>query len=122
MRTFRRSDRVASELQAALTQILNEGLRDPRITPITITSLRVSDDLGHANIGFVPLGGTGQTERILEGLRAASGWLRREMGRRVRLKYLPQLHFHIDQGLEESVRMASLLQSMEDKRVTEGEE
>lgn len=116
MRPFRRADRVAGELQAALSQILQDGLRDPRVTAVTLTAVRVSDDLRHAWVGFVPLGGKGDVAQIAEGLSAAAGYLRRELGRRVRLKYLPELHFEADEGIDESVRLAQLLAEMERRR------
>ena len=86
------------------------------MTPITITSIRVSDDLRLARVNFVPLGGQGNGDEILSGLTAAQGYLRREIGRRVRLKYVPELRFHLDIGLQESFRITEILDQIGQER------
>ena len=112
MSSFKRASRVAGEVHTALAAILVSGLKDPRVTPITLTSIRVTDDLRIARVNFVPLGGRGDGEKILEGLKAAQGYLRREVGRRVRLKYVPELRFHLDEGLSDSFRVTEILDRM----------
>ena len=67
---------------------------------------------GLPGVNFVPLGGSGDGERILSGLEAARGYLRRELARRVRLKYVPELRFHLDVGLSESFRVTEILDQM----------
>ena len=112
MASYKRANRVSGEIRAALAEILTHGLKDPRVTPITMTSVRVTDDLRIARINFVPLGGEGDDAKILAGLEAARGYLRRELGRRVRLKYVPELRFHLDEGLSESFRVTEILDQM----------
>lgn len=82
------------------------------MTPITLTSIRVTDDLRLARVNFVPLGGEGDSEQIAAGLEAARGFIRREIGRRVRLKYVPELRFHLDEALAESFRVADLIDEL----------
>jgi len=122
MSQFKRAERVVGEVHAAVAAVIRDGLHDPRVTPITITSVRVSDDLAHARVNYCPLGGEGDLEAIQAGLNAAHGWIRREVARRLRLKYVPELHFHADDAVDESVRMASMLARMEAEREAGGEE
>jgi ribosome-binding factor A len=116
--SYKRANRVSGEIRGALAEILTHGLKDPRVTPITMTSVRVTDDLRIARINFVPLGGEGDGAKILAGLEAARGYLRRELGRRVRLKYVPELRFHLDEGLSESFRVTEILDQMGSKEVS----
>jgi ribosome-binding factor A len=119
MSDFKRSDRVAGEVSFALSRILQEGLRDPRVTALTITSVRLSDDLRMARVNFVPLGGHGDADAIIEGLNSARGYLRRELGRRVRLKYVPELRFHLDEQLDRAMGMTALLDELSAARAGE---
>ena len=112
MSSFKRANRVSGEIRAALADILANGLKDPRVTPITLTSIRVTDDLRLARVNFVPLGGQGDAQKIAAGLEAARGFIRREIGRRVRLKYVPELRFHLDEALAESFRVADLIDQL----------
>jgi ribosome-binding factor A len=115
----RRSDRIAGQLQSVLSTVLLEGVRDPRVRPITITHVRVSDDLRLARVNFTPLGGDGDPASILAGLKAASGYLRREVGLRLNLKYLPELVFHVDERVGKAMRVSQLLDAMS-ARAAEG--
>ena len=109
MSDFKRSDRVAVEIRSVLSGVLLDSIRDPRVTPLTITHVQVSTDLRHARIGVISLGGVGNTETIVEGLEAAKGFIRRELGNRVRLKYLPKLRFFADDGIDESMRIQAII-------------
>ena len=113
MSAQKRTERVAGEIQAILADALRRGVKDPRITPITLTSVRVSGDLGVAWVSYAPLGGDGDTRQIARGLRAASGYLRHEIGRQMHLRHIPELKFELDSGLDESLRLTNLLTQME---------
>ena len=116
-----RPDRVAGEITAALSQILREGLRDPRVGQITLTSVRITDDLRLARVNFIPLGGQGDPEEIVKGLQSASGYLRRELGNRVHLRYVPELRFHLDTHLDEAMHITCVLDKMiEDRAAGDG--
>lgn len=118
-----RPARVAGEIQAALSEILRDGLKDPRVGPLTLTSVRVSPDLRVARVNFVPLGGHGDTGEVLEGLESALGFLRRQLGRQLRLRYVPELHFHLDTHLDQAIAMTGLLDRLSAERAArQGEE
>jgi len=110
-----RLERVAAELQAAVSEVLIGGLKDPRYRPVTITAMEVSPDLRHADVRFMPLGG-GPADELAEVLNAARGYIQRKVARRVRMKYLPVLRFHVDVQSEEALEMNRLLDQLAAER------
>ena len=116
MAQSQRMDRVARQVQSALAEIIQEGLKDPRVGPITVTSVRVSPDLRRAHVGFLPLGGMGDAATIEEGLNAAKGYIQRQLSRRIRMKYLPVLEFHVDTAIEQAMAVESLIDDLARER------
>ena len=110
-----RNERVAGEIHAILAEALRTRIKDPRIGLISLTGVRVTRDLGTATVYFTPLGGEGDAAKMAEGLRAASGFLRREVGRQLRLRQAPELVFKADTGIDEAVRLTALLERMEEE-------
>ena len=104
-----RMERVARQVQMTLAEVLIEGLKDPRYRPVTVTHVKVSPDLRHADVRFMPLGQQGDPEEIASVLNAAAGYLQREVGRRIRMKFTPRFRFHVDTQGEEALYMQSLL-------------
>ena len=113
MSTFKRADRVAGEIHRMLVDILRRGTRDPRIKPISITGVRVTDDLRLARVRWLPLGGIGSSSEILAGLQSASGFLSRQLSKQLRMKYSPKLEFFLDETLEQAVHMVSKLEKID---------
>lgn len=111
-----RAERLADDIHAFLSRTLRQDVKDPRVADVSITAVRLSRDLSIAHVNLVPLGGQGDAARILEGLEAASGYLRRELGRQIRVRHVPELRFHLDEGLDASLRMTSMLVDMERTR------
>ena len=97
----------------ALAEVLIEGLKDPRYTPVTVTYVRVSPDLRHADVRFLPLGQQGDSEQLEQILNAASGYLQRQIGRRIRMKFTPRLRFHVDVEGEQAMAMNELLSKIQ---------
>ena len=104
-----RMERVARQVQVALAEALIGGLNDPRYQPVTVTYVRVSPDLRHADVRFMPLAQQGDAEEICSILNAASGYLQREIGRKIRMKFTPRLRFHVDVEGEQALAMNTLL-------------
>ena len=104
-----RMARVARQVQMALADVLIGGLKDPRYLPVTITHVRVSPDLRHADVRFLPLGQQGDPEELVQVLNSAAGYLQREMGQRIRMKFTPRLRFHVDLEGEQALAMTELL-------------
>lgn len=105
----RRQLRVAELIQHELANLLAFDLRDPRLAFVSVTRVQVSADLRHANVYISSLSGEEAAGEVLAAVHRASGFLRRELGVRTTLRYVPELAFHFDEGLVQSQRMSDLL-------------
>lgn len=93
-----------------LSQIIRDGLKDPRVSPMTsVVDVEVTPDLQFCKVYISTLGGAEVMEKTIEGLRAASGYLRRELAARVNLRHTPQLQFVADNSMEYGARMEELI-------------
>jgi ribosome-binding factor A len=106
-----RTARVARQIQQELSQILEEQVKDPRVGMVTLTSVQMTPDLRLARIYFSRLGPPEDRHEAKAALDHAAGYLRRELGQRLRLRYLPELRFFIDDSLERYERISELLDS-----------
>ncbi len=105
----RRVERLNEQFRRELTDILHGAAKDPRVGQVTITGVRSAPDLSFARV-FVAPGPDEAGERgRLEGLRAASPFLRRELGARMRIRRVPELRFEIDRALAYGQRIEALL-------------
>ena len=114
MSTFKRAERVAIEIQRALSDIIR-SVKDPRVVPLSITQTTVTDDLRLARIRVVPLGGEGDSAKLLAGLQAASGFISRSLAKQIKMKYTPKLEFHLDEHIGQAFLMVEHLESLVDK-------
>ncbi len=105
----RRSERLGEEIREEIALIVGRGLKDPRIGFVTITRVSLSGDLRVARVYVGVLGESDQRSETMAGLKSAAGYVRRELGRRVRLRHTPELLFHYDAGLDATERVAQLL-------------
>jgi len=104
--------RVGEELRHLLSDVLRQGgLRDPVLatTSITVTEVRTSPDLKNATAFVMPLGGEASPE-VLAALKRASPYLRREIGKKLQLRYTPNLSFQADYSFDEAARIGRALQ------------
>jgi ribosome-binding factor A len=110
--------RVGEEIRHVLVEILARGqLRDPDLqgVSITVAEVRMSPDLKHATAYVMPLGG-GKVDDVVKALRRASGFLRGEVARAVRLRVAPELAFAADRSFEEASRIEAALRRPEVQR------
>jgi ribosome-binding factor A len=108
-----RAERVGGLLKEEISELLLRHIRDPRIGFVTITEVRVSADLRHARV-YVVTHETGEPQvRTLEGLESARSFLRGALGRRLHLRYVPDLSFSIDETWEQGLRIQGILKSLE---------
>ena len=108
MKSFSRSDRVSEQIQRELAELIRLELKDSRINFVTLTGVEVTPDYAHARVYFTSLD-DGHAVEIQAGLMRASGFLRRELGRRIRLHNLPELHFEYDPSVAEGARLSRLI-------------
>ena len=99
--------------------MITGGLKDPRIGFVTVTRVALTEDLRVARVSVGVLGDQGQRDKTMAGLRQAAGYLRRELGRRLRVRHTPELAFQYDEGLDATDRVARLLEEI--KPVTTAE-
>ncbi|GAB4172769.1 MAG: 30S ribosome-binding factor RbfA [Rhodocyclaceae bacterium] len=104
-----RPRRVAEQIRRELAALLHGEVKDPRVQLVTLTGVEVTPDYAHATVYFTALAQPGELSRIEEGLRHAAGFLRHELGRRIRLHDLPELHFAHDVSVERGVRLSRLI-------------
>jgi ribosome-binding factor A len=106
---FSRSSRIAEQIQRELAELISLELKDPRVGLITLTGVELTPDYAHAKIFFTSLADAAALPEIEGGLRRASGFLRRELGRRIRIHTLPELHFVYDASVERGDRLSRLI-------------
>jgi ribosome-binding factor A len=108
-----RAQRVAGRLQAELMELVLRGaLRDPSLSDAYFTEIKLTDDLRHARIYFRltrPNVGAKDREHALQALERASGFLRKELGPKLQLQYMPDLKFFWDEGLDRAARVDEVL-------------
>jgi ribosome-binding factor A len=102
-------ERVAEEIREEVARMIAGELKDPRIGFVTVTRVELTPDLRLARIHVGVLGAEADRKKSLEGLERSSSFLRREVGRRLRLKHSPELQFRYDTGLDAAERVAQLL-------------
>jgi len=113
-KSFSRKDRVSEKIRREMAELVRSELKDPRVGMISITAVEVTADYAHAKIFFSTLKGSEAVESVLQGLQQASGFLRRELGKRISIHTTPQLHFVFDASLERGADLSKLIQQAVD--------
>lgn len=119
---FTRADRIADQMQRELAELLQKGLKDPRVGWVTITYVDVTRDYSHAKIYYTVM--VDSTREVTQtALDEAAGWLRNELGRRLTIYSPPQLHFIYDESIERGMHMSRLIDQVaeEDAKRDTGE-
>ena len=106
---YSRSQRVVEQIHRELAEMIRLEVKDPRVGFITISGVEITPDYAHAKVFFTSMTGEAEVPEILQGLRRAGGFLRRELGRRMRTHTIPELHFHYDRSVEEGARLSRLI-------------
>lgn len=111
MATSRRVDRVAELIKREVSQMLLNGIKDDRVGVgmVSVTDVDVSGDLQHAKIYVSIYGSDDAREQTMAGLKSATGYVRRELGQRIRLRRTPEVVFHEDRSIERGTRVLSLI-------------
>ena len=109
-KSFSRKDRVAEQIRRELAELIRSELKDPRVGMISITDVEVTADYAHAKVFFSTLAGSEHVAEVMTGLQKASGFLRRELGKRISIHMTPQLHFVFDESLERGADLSQLIQ------------
>lgn len=110
-----RANRVAEQMKKELGDIIGRKLKDPRVGFVTVTDVEVSGDLQQAKVFITALGDGDKKEATLKGLEKAKGFIRSEIGARIRLRKTPELLFEWDDSYERGERIDKLLHEIHDE-------
>ncbi|WP_101772996.1 30S ribosome-binding factor RbfA [Peptostreptococcus faecalis] len=110
-----RIKRISEEVKKVVGTMLINGIKDPRITSmISVTDVEVTNDLRYAFVYVSTLGG--DEKESLEGLNSARGYIRREVGKYVKVRYVPEIMFKKDDSIERGMQMDELIKSVNEKK------
>ncbi|QRG65450.1 30S ribosome-binding factor RbfA [Brevibacillus choshinensis] len=107
-----RMSRVGEEIKKELSMLLQRGLKDPRIGFVTVTDVEVSSDLQLAKVFVSIFGSEEQRKASLAGLQKAKGYLRTEIGKRVKLRHIPDFTFKLDESIDYGSKIESILREI----------
>ncbi|WP_286788085.1 MULTISPECIES: 30S ribosome-binding factor RbfA [unclassified Pseudomonas] len=122
---YTRTQRIGDQMQRELALLIQREIKDPRLGLVTITDVNVARDLSHAKV-FITVLGKDSSEDIAQNLgilNEASGFLRQQLGRAMKLRTIPQLRFHYDESIRRGAELSALIERAvsEDRRHEDGE-
>lgn len=117
--SFQRSDRVRQQIKRELSVVIRDELKDPRVGFITVTEVELSPDMRHAKVYVSIMGNEEEKTNTMEGLLRATGFVRTQLGKKIRLRYFPEIIFRHDTSLD---RASHIYQLLDEARVKEGKE
>lgn len=117
----KRIKRISEEIKRVVAELLQKGVKDPRIDPMTsVTKVEVTNDLSYVNIYISVLGDKEDKKETLKGLESAKGFIRKEISKRIDLRYSPEPIFHLDEAIEHGIYISKLIEKVnkedEDKK------
>jgi len=105
-----RTGRISEEMRKEVSALIQNGLKDPRLPKIiSVISAEVTKDLRYAKIYVSVLGSEEDKKNALEGLNSAAGFIRREVGHKLQLRYAPEMLFELDDSIERGVYISKLI-------------
>lgn len=116
-----RPTRVAELLQSEIADLLLRQLKDPRLSMATISRVDVSPDLREARVYVSRVGDENEQKETMEGFRRAMGFIRSQLGKRLKLRHTPNLTFILDTAIADSVRISRLLHDLTSASVADVE-
>lgn len=117
---YPRVNRLNEEMKKFISQVVRNELKDPRVAMMTtITEVDVTRDLRYATVFVSVLGNQKEKEDTMEALKKSSGFIRREIGKRIKVRHIPEILFKLDESIEKSVDMFALIDKLKDKNSVE---
>ena len=107
-----RTVRVGEQILKEIAILLIENVKDPRVREVTMTGIKLSKDLKYAKVYYSVLGGPREVDKAQAGLDSAKGYIKRMIGRRLELRYIPELLFIHDDSLETGMNIEKLLRAL----------
>jgi len=111
--THKRAEKVAEAIHEMVSLLLIKGLKDPRIGFVTITGVEVTDDLRQARIYFSVVGSEAEKKGTEQGLSSALGFIRKELGKQLRMRFVPEIVFKYDESIAYGSRIETILKELD---------
>lgn len=116
---IKRSQRISDTIVKEVSQMIVRGeIRDPRVSSVFITGVKVADNLSMAEVFFTVMEGEADRDEALEGLESAKGFIRGKLASRLRMKRIPDIKFSFDKALEKGYKVDEILRGISDERRT----
>ena len=112
---YKRSDRVGDMIRRVVGEMLLRDLSDPRLSSVTLTGVKVTGDLKQATVFFSAMGEQSREEAALHGLQSAAGYIKKRLGRELRLRFVPDLLFKVDRSFDYGNRIDRLIQAIKEE-------
>jgi len=112
-----RNARLEGEMRAVLAELLHHEVNDPRLSEVTVSVVRLSADRSHARVYFSVIGDDERVRQAADGFSAANPFMRRELGRIMRLRTVPSLEFHRDASYEYGDHMERFFKKLHDEGI-----
>ena len=106
---YARTERLSEQVRRELSELIRREIKDPRVGMVSITDVRVSRDLSHAKVYITRIGAPEDRDPAVQALNHAAGFLKRELGRSMHVRSVPNLRFQYDTAVEEGARMETLI-------------
>jgi len=113
---------VAEQVKQEIASLLTDGVKDPRVGFVSVMEVRMSPDLHYANVYVSLLGDEREKKSSLIGLRQASGWFRKEIGSRIRLRHVPEIRFFEDDSLDRVYHLEEVIRELHEEEDGDGDD
>jgi len=111
-----RAKRVGEQIRQEVAALLTKGVKEPRIGFVSVTAVKMSPDLHYANVYVSVFGSDSQKKSSLIGLQQSTGWIRREIGKRIRLRVTPEIRFFEDTTLDDVYHLEERFREIHDEQ------
>jgi ribosome-binding factor A len=118
---FKRSEKVSEAIHEVISGLLIKGVKDPRVGFVTVTGVKVTDDLHLATVYYSVIGDDAARKGAEAGLNSARGFLRRELGKTLTMRYIPDIMFRYDDSSEYGSRIESILKQIHETEEADAE-
>jgi ribosome-binding factor A len=108
----KRQDKVSEEIHKIISQLLIRGLKDPRIGFVTITGVKLTQDLRQATVYFTVVGSDEEKKHTEAGLNSARGYIRTELAKDLKMRFTPEVHFKYDKSFEYGQHIETILKEI----------
>ncbi len=109
-----RTDRIAEEMKREISEIIRMDLKDPRLPDlISVILVKVTKDLRHAKVYVSVFGDKEKKNNAIEALQKAAGFVRKELGHRMSIRYTPEIQFILDDSIEQGIHISEVLRNID---------